>query len=91
MSTIYPIGYIPPVPAEIDPVRALLILDAAGLSAAYEAWAADPARTFAERAFINRSAVWRRDDPVLIAGAAALGLSEQQIDSLFIAAAKIGR
>lgn len=90
MSTIYPIGYIPPVPAEIDPVRALLVLDAAGLSSAFEAWTNDPARTFAERAFINRSAVWRRDDPVLIAGATALGLADQQIDDLFIAAARLG-
>lgn len=89
MSTIYPIGYIPPVPAEIDPLRALLVLDAAGLSGAYESWASDPARTFAERAFINKATTWRRDDPVLIVGAAAIGLSEQQIDELFIASVKI--
>lgn len=76
----------PQVPESVPALEALLALDAAGLSADYEAWANDPARTFAERAFINKALTWRRDDPVLNAAGDALGLTEEQKDQLFIAA-----
>ncbi len=89
MTTIYPVGSISTVPESIDPLKALLVLDSYGLSALYQAWAADPARTFAELAFINRATVWKRSDPVLLAGAAALNLTSDQIDELFVAAAKL--
>ena len=46
----------------------------------------DPARTFAERVFINKALTWRRDDPTLQAAAEALELSSEQVDQLFIAA-----
>lgn len=74
------------VPQAVPALEALLALDAAGLSADYEAWANDPARTFAERAFINKAQNWRRDDPTLQNAATALGLSSEQVDQLFIAA-----
>ena len=74
------------VPQAVPALEALLALDAAGLSADYEAWANDPARTFAERAFINKALTWRRDDPTLQAAAEALELSSEQVDQLFIAA-----
>ena len=89
MTTIYPVGSISAVPESIDPLKALLILDSCGLSAAYQLWATDPARTFAELAFINRATVWKRNDPVLLAGAAALNLTSDQVDALFLAAAKL--
>ena len=75
-----------PVPPEVTPLQALLAIDQAGMSAAFDAWATDPARTFAEKSFINRAAVWRRDDPLMIAGATALGMSSAQLDQLFILA-----
>jgi len=39
-----------PVPQEVDALQGLKAIDAAGLSAAYEAWANDPKRKFLEKA-----------------------------------------
>ena len=78
-----------PVPQEVDALQGLKAIDAAGLSAAYEAWANDPKRKFLEKAFINRARTWRRDDPVLAAGATALGLTSEQLDQLFVLAATL--
>ena len=89
MTTIYPVGVLSTVPESIEPLKALLVLDSYGLSAAYQAWATDPARTFAELVFINRATIWRRNDPVLLAGGAALNLTSNQIDELFVAASKL--
>ena len=72
-----------PVPQEVTALQALKALDAAGMSAAYEAWANDPARTFLERAFIQRATHWLRSDPVLLSGATAIGIGEAQLDDLF--------
>lgn len=79
----------PQVPDSCTALAGMLALDAAGMSDAYETWANDPERTFAERAFINKALTWRRDDPVLLAGADALGLTESQLDELFIAASQL--
>ena len=75
----------PPAPpvARVSALQGLLALDAAGLAAAYEAWASDPARTFAERAFIQRAEQWARDDATLLGAAATLGLSAADVDELF--------
>lgn len=73
-------------PQVIDALQGLLALDHAGLSSAYEAWANDPSRTFAQRAFINKAVTWRRDDPTLNAAAIDLGLSGEQVDQLFLLA-----
>jgi len=80
---------ISPTIDSISALQGLLAIDQAGLSAAYEAWASDPARTFAERAFINKAQAWRRDDPTLNAAAATLGLSGEQVDALFALAATL--
>jgi len=79
----------PIVPESITPLQGELAIDQAGLSAAYEAWRDDPARTFSERAFIQRATVWKRSDPVLDAAGVALGLTDAQIDQLFITAARL--
>lgn len=79
----------PPVPQSVTPLQGLLALDAAGLADDYELWANAPERTFAERAFINRAQVWRRDDPLLQAGTGALGMTDAQLDQLFILAAAL--
>lgn len=78
-----------PVPQAVTPLQGLLAIDLAGLSVAYEAWASDPARTFSERAFIQKAQTWRRDDPLLQAATDALGMTPAQLDALFIAAAKL--
>ncbi len=78
-----------PVPQVVTPLQAYLALDQAGMAPAFDSWANDPARTFAEKAFINRAQEWRRDDPVLAAGAAALGLTAEHLDGLFILAATL--
>lgn len=75
--------------ARVSALQGLLAIDAAGLAAAYESWANDPARSFAERAFIQRAEHWVRDDPTLQGAATALGLTETQLDELFIAASKL--
>lgn len=77
----------PTVPERIEALNGLLVLDQAGLSSAYTAWANAPERTFAQRAFIDKAMTWRRDDPTLNAAATDLGLSSAQVDALFIQAA----
>lgn len=77
------------IPSSVTALQALLAIDQAGLSAAYEAWANDPARTFAQRAFINKAQNWRRDDATLGAAAVSLGLSSEQVDALFVLAATL--
>ena len=71
----------------VTALQGLLAIDEAGLSAHYQSWAASADRTFAERAYIDKATHWNRDDPVLIAGATALGLTSEQIDGLFVIAA----
>lgn len=77
------------VPDQVTALQGLLAIDAAGLSSAYQAWAADPARTFSEKAFIDKAIHWKRNDPVLLLGANALGLNSAQLDQLFIAASAL--
>lgn len=83
----------PVAPEDTTPVvsalQGLLALDQSGLASAYEAWAKDPARTFAERAYIEKALVWRRDDTTLNAAAVSMGLSSQQVDDLFVLAATL--
>ena len=64
-------------------LQGLLALDQSGLASAYQTWADDSSRTFAEKAFITRAQTWRRMDPILLSAAVALGLTEQQLDELF--------
>ena len=77
------------VPQSVSALQGLLAVDQAGMAAAYTAWASDSARTFAERAFIDKAQTWKRDDPTLMAAAAAFGLTSEQIDNLFVLAASL--
>lgn len=73
-----------PLPVtEITAVQGLKAIDHFGLSADYELWANDPARTFLQRTFINREPIWRRDDATLNAAATHLGLTAVQVDAMF--------
>lgn len=76
------------VPQQVTALQGMLAIDQAGLAAVFEAWANDPSRTFAERAFINKALVWKRNDPVLVAGAQELGITHQ-LDQLFTMAAQL--
>jgi hypothetical protein len=78
-----------PVPQRVTALQGLLAIDAAGLSTDYQVWATDVDRTFAEKAFIDKALHWNRDDPVLLSGAAAIGLTAEQVDQLFIAASAL--
>lgn len=78
----------PSIPSEVTALQGMLAIDQSGLSAAFESWANDPLRTFAERAFISKALVWKRNDPVLIAGAQAMGITDQ-LDQLFILASTL--
>jgi hypothetical protein len=88
---------LPPSPEQLAEVRGhlecsdiqgLLAIEQAGLAAAFDAWATDPARTFADRAFL-RATVWKRTNPILCAAAAELGLTDAQLDDLFRQAAAL--
>ena len=79
----------PPIVPRVSALQGLLAIDQAGLSTQYDAWASAPARTFAQTAFIAKAVTWRRDDPTLQAAGLALGLTSQQLDELFAAAALI--
>lgn len=72
-----------PIPTECTALQGLLALDQAGISSAYLSWANDPARTFGERAFIDKAIIWHRNSPVLTSAASSLGLTNTQIDDLF--------
>lgn len=84
-------AYVAPaqIPQSVSALQGLLAVDQAGMAAAYTAWASDSSRTFAERAFIDKAQTWKRDDPTLMAAAAAFGLTELQIDALFTLAATL--
>jgi hypothetical protein len=74
----------PPVPLSISPLQARRALLAAGLLDDVEAALAEAPR---ETQLAWEYAVEvRRDDPMLITVAAALGLSAEQVDALFLAA-----
>ena len=77
------------VVAHVSALQGLLAIDQAGLSEAYDEWANSPARTFAERAFIEKAQTWKRNDPTLNAAATDLGLTSEQVDQLFILAATL--
>lgn len=80
---------VQPVPVAVEPLQGLLALDKAGMSAAYDTWANNPARTFAERAFIDKAQTWRRDNAVLQGACTALGITSGQLDDLFRLAATL--
>lgn len=77
----------PPVPLAITPLQARRALDQLGLRDAVEAHVANLPR--AERDAWEYAIEVRRDDPTIASGAAALGLTTEQVDQLFIAGAAL--
>ncbi len=76
----------PATPEEVTRLQARLALIGAGLWANVTAYFQDPARTEEEKAFWEDAQNWLRDDPIIASAGTALGLTEQQIDDLFVAA-----
>ncbi len=72
------------VPEEIGMVEARAVLRQAGLLAEFDAWVALQDDVLQD-AWLRRQTL-RRNAPLLVAGAAAKGLTTQQVDDLFIAA-----
>lgn len=84
--------YVPPlptVPSSVTPYQARMALLGAGLLAAVDALMADAGTDQAARIAWEYATAIERDSPFVVALAPALGLTEEQIDGLFIAAAAI--
>jgi len=81
----------PPDVPTVTALQGMLAIQAAGMVAGFNAWKAslDPIEDFATIAFFEKAQTWRRDNPYLIQGATALGLTEAQIDQLFALAATL--
>lgn len=82
-----------PVPQTISRAQGKAVLIQQGLWAAVLAFVSgiedDTERALAEVA-LNDTQEWRRDSPFLTTAAAALGLTEEQMDAMFTAAAQVG-
>lgn len=82
----------PPVPQVVSRAQGKTVLISQGLWAGVQAWIAaiedDTQRALAEVA-VNDTQEWRRDSPTMIAAASALGITEEQMDELFIAASQV--
>ncbi len=82
------IGYRKPalqVPASVTPLQARIALNAAGLREVVEAWVAKQPLEAQDAWFYGIEV--RRSAPFIAVAATALGLTDKQVDELFIAAA----
>lgn len=75
------------VPATVTPLQARRALRAAGLLATVNAWVG--AQDEDTQDAWEFASVIERNGPIVVGAGAALGLSETQIDALFIAAAQL--
>ncbi len=75
------------VPREIDAVAAIIVIEQYGLGVAYRNWVAS--LPWDKQEIVSRRGKWRRDNTILNAGAAAMGISNEQLDEMFIVASKI--
>ena len=77
------------VPQSVSRAQGKLALIGAGLWPAVIAFVegiADPAQKAYAEVALNDTQEWRRDSPFLASAVAALGLSDEQLDALFITA-----
>jgi len=81
------------VPAEISRAQGRAVLGLRGLSSQVEEYFSkitDPQEAMYADLAWNHTSTWRRhESPFLTAAAAALGLTDQDLDEMFIAAAQI--
>jgi hypothetical protein len=83
----FPVPDPPSVVTEVSRLQARLALNAAGLLASAEAAVA--AADMATQIYWADASVFHRDHPLIAAIAGVLGLSDEQVDDLFAAAAAI--
>lgn len=83
-----PLPYLPPVPASVSRFQARAALAMAGLLPAVDAAIAASGSVIAQIAWADAQ-VFERRSPTIAGLAAAIGLTEAQIDDLFRAAAEI--
>ena len=79
----------PSVPQSVSRAQGKLALIQAGLwpaAVAFVEGITDPAQKAYAEVALNDTQEWRRDSPFLTSASAALGLSEEQLDTLFITA-----
>ena len=82
----------PVVPQSVSRAQGKLALIGAGLwpaAIAFVEGITDPAQKAYAEVALNDTQEWRRDSPFLASAAAALGLSEGQLDTLFITAKEL--
>ena len=82
----------PYVPQHVTRAQGKAALITAGLwddVLAYVDAITDPTQQALARVALDDTTEWRRDSPFLATAAAALGLTDQQLDDLFVAAAAI--
>ena len=80
------------VPQSVSRAQGKLALIQAGLwpaAVAFVEGITDPVQKAYAEVALNDTQEWRRDSPFLAAAAAALSLSDEQLDALFIAAAAV--
>ena len=80
---------VPEIPLSVSRAQGKLALIGAGLwpaAIAFVEGITDPAQKAYAEVALNDTQEWRRDSPFLASAAAALGLSEEQLDTLFITA-----
>jgi hypothetical protein len=81
-----------PVPPQIDLLWAELALQGAGLFEAYQAVVTAAAEAdVTTRIIVARAQSWRRTDPTLVTMAAALGLTDADVDNLFRSAESLAK
>lgn len=79
----------PPIPSIVSPYQARAALADIGLLDDVEALMANPATPKKAKLAWTHAQEFRRDSPTVLAMSAQLGLTEEQLDALFIAAAQI--
>lgn len=74
------------VPQSVDPLAAIYLLDQMGLGAAYESWinAVLPTLPILQRETFARAQKWQRDNQLLNAAATAIGITQEQLDQMFV-------
>jgi len=80
---------VAPIPHTVSPYQARAALDDIGLLDEVETLLTNPATPKKAKLAWLHAQEFRRDSPTVLAMSAQLGLTEEQLDALFIAAAQI--
>lgn len=69
----------------VTSLQGMLAIKQAGLVEPFQAWlnSLDPITDFETIAYFQRSALWHQDNPILLSGAQAMGLTADKLNQLF--------